>query len=139
MLAGEEPIHLHIFLNAPRRTTPPPSPSSSSPAPLPIPPRHESPINDSFNKEIIYEEDRFFTPTGSPAPSYFEAEVVPASPTIAASEDALSDNGTQLGDDEILRRQLLQEEEDQALDIPEDLVPGGWVQLQQNLVNHIIR
>src|SRR6201996_6689208 len=98
-----------------------------------------SPSNDLFNNDIIYEEDRFFTPRGSPAPSYFEAEVVPASPTIATSEDTLSDNGTQLGDDKILRRQIAQEEEDRALDLLEDLVPGGWIQLQQNLVNHIIQ
>jgi len=143
VLAGEEPIHLHIFLNAQRATTPSPpaTPAPSSPLPIRIPPRHESPINDSFNEDIIYEEERFFTPPRipSPTPSYYEAEVVPASPTIAISEEALSDDGTQLGDDEILRRQLLQEEEDRAVELPEDLAVGGWVHLQQNLVNHVIR
>src|ERR1700761_749569 len=82
VLSGEEPIHLHIFLNAQRRPTPPqtrvttPSPTSlSSSFPLPIPPHLASPSPSINNKDIIARDEAFFTPEGSPAPSYFNAEV----------------------------------------------------------------
>jgi|ERR1700761_2405766 len=101
-----------------------PSPTSSSSSfPLLIPPHLASPSPSSYNEGIIAEDEQFFTPKGSLAPSYFEAEVIPASPTIAASEGALSDTDTDV----------------QQPPLPEDLLPGAWVHLQENIVNHIIR
>src|SRR6201996_9156771 len=127
VLSGEEPIHLNIFLNAQRRPTPPqtrvttPSPTSSSSSfPLPIPPRLASPSPSISNEDIIARDEPFFTPEGSPAPSYFEPEV----------ED-VSREGTELPDYEPPQRPIFP--------IPEDLEIGGWIHLQHDLVNHIIR
>src|ERR1700761_1934740 len=92
VLSGEEPIHLHIYL-PPRVTTQSQASSSGSPA-IPIPPRLGSPSPSIREDSIIAQDERFFTPEGSPAPSYFVPEVLPPSPTIAASEAALSDTDT---------------------------------------------
>src|SRR6201996_752358 len=74
VLSREEPIHLSLFLSAPRATTPSPTSLSSS-FPLPIPPHLASPSPSINNKDIIARDEAFFTPEGSPAPSYFNAEV----------------------------------------------------------------
>ena len=68
-------------------------------------------------------------PEGSPAPSYLEPEVVPSSPTVAASEEALSEGSTEVEEEQVA----------QAICLPENLEIGGWVNLQRNLVNHVIR
>src|ERR1700761_3234745 len=122
-------LHLHIYL-PPRVTTPSQGSSSGSPA-LPIPPRLRSPSPSIREDDIIAQDERFFTPQGSPAPSYFEPEVIPPSPTIAASEDALSDTDTNVQPE----REPLPD-----VELPEeDLEPGAWVRLQANIVNHVIR
>src|ERR1700761_2493892 len=92
VLSGEEPIHLHIFLSAPRITTPSPASSSSS-FPLPIPPCLASPSPSINNEDIIARDKTFFTPEGSPAPSYFNAEV-----EDAASEQAVENDTESLPD-----------------------------------------
>src|ERR1700761_991848 len=80
----------------PRVTTPSQESSSRSPA-LPIPPRLGSPSLSIREEDIIAQDERFFTPPErSPVPSYFKPEVIPPSPTIAASEDALSDTDTDI-------------------------------------------
>ena len=66
---------------------------------------------------------------GSPAPSYFEPEVAPPSPTVAASEEALSEGSTEVEEEPVT----------EAICLPENLEIGGWVNLQRNLVNHVIR
>src|ERR1700761_4571747 len=136
VLSGEEPIHLHVFLNAQRHPTPlqtratSPSPTSSSSSfPLPIPPRFASPSPSISNEDIIARDEPFFTPEGSPAPSYFEPEV-----ENVASDQAVenaSEEGTELPDYEPPQRPVFP--------IPEDLEIGGWIHLQSDLVNHIIR
>src|ERR1700761_7195930 len=94
VISGEEPIHLDIFLPAPSRATTPSPTFLSLLFLLPIPPRLVSPSPSLNNKDIIATNEWFFTPEGSPAPSYYKPEAVPASPTIAASEEALSDTDT---------------------------------------------
>ena len=128
--SGEESIDLHIFLPTPpsRDTTQSPVSSSSS-SPVPIPPRHASSSEDLSNEDIIARDERFYTPQGSPTPSYFEVEVTPASPTIAASEDALSDAETEVQEEPVAVQ----------FPYPEDLVVGGWRNLQDDLVNHLVR
>src|SRR6201996_5798936 len=118
VLSGEEPIHLHIFLNAQRRPTPPqtrvttPSPTSSSSSfPLPIPPCLASPSPSISNEDIIAWDERFFTPEGSPAPSYFNIEV-----EDAASEQEEESNTEPLPDYEPAHRP--------TFPIPEDLEIG---------------
>src|ERR1700761_3390562 len=129
VLSGEEPIHLHIYL-PPCVTTPSQGSSSGSPA-IPIPPRLGSPSLSIREDDIIARDERFFTPQGSPAPLYFTPEVVPPSPTIAASEDALSDTDTDVQpEQQVLPPVQLPEE---------DLEPGAWVHLQENIMNHVIR
>src|ERR1700761_5043222 len=126
VLSGKEPIHLHIFLpQSSRVTTPSQASSSGSSPPLPIPPRLGSPSPSLREEDIIAWDELFYTPEWSPEPSYFEPEVVPLSPTIAASEEALSDSETV---DEAARIQY-----------PDDLYPGGWVHLQSDIVNQIVR
>ena len=72
-----------------------------------------------------------FTPEGSPAPSYFKPEVIPASPTILTSEDALSDTDMHVQSE----RQPLPD-----VELPEeDFKPGAWVRLQANIVNYVIQ
>jgi len=133
--SGEESIDLHIFLPAqPRRdiTQSPVSSSSSSPVPIQIPPRHASSSDDLSNEDIIAQDERFFTPPqGSPTPSYFEVDIdiAPPSPTIAATEDVLSDSATE----------VYEEEPVQPFPFPGDIVVGGWRNLQDDLVNHIVR
>ena len=68
-------------------------------------------------------------PEGSPAPSYFEPEVAPPSPHVAASEEALSEGSTEVEEEPVA----------QTIQLPENLEVGGWVHLQRNLVNHVIR
>ena len=68
-------------------------------------------------------------PEGSLAPSYSEPEVAPPSPTVAASEEALSEGSTEVEEEPAA----------QTIQLPENLKVGGWVHLQRNLVNHIIR
>src|ERR1700761_1474022 len=129
VLNGEEPIHLHIYL-PPRVTTPSRESSSGSPA-IPIPPRLGSPSLSIREDDIIAQDERFFTPQGSPAPSYFEPEITPPSPTIAASEDTLSDTDTDV---------QTEQQELPPVRLPEeDLEPGAWICLQENIVNHVIR
>src|ERR1700761_8673287 len=124
VLSGEEPIHLHIFLNAQRRPTPPqtrvttPSPTSSSSSfPLSIPPCLASPSPSISNEDIIAWDKPFFTPEESPAPSYFEPEVQDA------AEELPDYTPPQCP----------------VFPIPKDLEIGGWIHLQSNLVNHVIR
>src|ERR1700761_4715055 len=120
VLSGEEPIHLNIFLNAQRRPLPlqtrvtTPSPTSSSLSfPLPIPPRLASPSPSINNEDIIARDETFFTPEGSPAPSYFNAEV-----EDAASEQTEENGPESLPDYEPPQRPVFP--------IPEDLEVGGW-------------
>ena len=103
--------------------------SSSSSFPLPIPPRLVSPSEPSSEDGIVAVDEQFFTPEGSPAPSYFEPEVAPPSPTVAASEEALSEGSTEVEEEPVA----------EAICLPENLEIGGWVNLQRNLVNHVIR
>ena len=130
MLNGEEPINLDIFLplQSSRATTPSPTSSSSS-SPLPIPPRPVSPSEPSSEEGTVAIDEQFFTPEGSPAPSYFEPEVAPPSPTVAASEEALSEGSTEVEEEPVT----------EAICLPENLEIGGWVNLQRNLVNHVIQ
>ena len=67
-------------------------------------------------------------PEGSPAPSYSEPEVAPSSPTVATSE-ALSEESTEVEEEPVA----------EAIRLPENLEIGGWVNLQCDLVNHVIR
>ena len=78
---------------------------------------------------IVATDEQYFTPEGSPAPSYFERELVPPSPTVAASEEALSEGSTKVEEEPVM----------QMIRIPENLKVGGWVHLQHDLVNHVIR
>ena len=130
VLNGEEPINLDIFLplQSSRDTTPSPTSSSSS-FPLPIPPRPVSPSEPSSEEGIVAIDEQFFTPEGSPAPFYFEPEVAPPSPTVAASEEALSEGSTEVEEEPVA----------EAIRLPENLEIGGWVNLQRDLVNHVIR
>ena len=121
VLNGEEPINLDIFLllQSSRDTTPSPTSSSSS-FPLPIPPRLVSPSEPLSEDGIVAVNEQFFMPEGSPAPSYFEPEVAPPSPTVAASEEALSEGSTEVEEEpaaEVIR-------------LPENLEIGGWVNLR---------
>ena len=68
-------------------------------------------------------------PEGSPAPSHFELEVTPPSPTVAASKEALSEGSTEVEEEPAA----------QAIRLPENLEIGGWVNFQRDLVNHVIR
>ena len=131
VLSGEEPIHLSIYLPAPTCATTPSPTSSSSSFPLLIPPRHTSPSEPLSEEGIIATDERFYTPEGSPAPSYFEPEITPLSPTVAASEEALSEGSTEVEEELPAARN--------TVNLPENLEPGGWVHLQRNLVNHVIR
>ena len=130
VLNGEEPINLDIFLplQSSRDTTPSPTSSSSS-FPLPIPPRLVSPSEPLSEDGIVAVNEQFFTPEGSPAPSYFELEVAPPSPTVAASEEALSEGSTEVEEEPVA----------ETIRLPENLEIGGWVNLQCDLVNHVIR
>src|SRR6201996_33771 len=123
VLSGEEPIHLHIFLNAQRRPTPPqtrvttPSPTSSSSSfPLSIPPCLASPSPSISNEDIIAWDKPFFTPEESPAPSYFEPEV-----QDAASDQAVEDATEELPD--------YTPPQHPVFPIPKDLEIGGWIHL----------
>ena len=124
VLNGEEPINLNIFLplQSSRNTTPSPTSSSSS-FPLPIPPRPVSPSEPSSSEGIVAIDEQFFTPEGSPAP-----EVAPPSPTVAASEEALSEGSTEVEEEPVA----------EAIRLSENLEIGGWVNLQRDLVNHVI-
>ena len=62
-------------------------------------------------------------------PSHFEPEVAPPSPTVAASEEALSEGSTKVEEGPVA----------EAIRLPENLEIGGWVNLQRDLVNHVIR
>ena len=131
VLSREEPINLDIFLplQASRATTPSHTSSSSS-SPIPIPSRLlPSPSEPSSEEGTVAIDEQFFTPEGSPAPSYPKPEEVPSSPTVAASEEALSEGSTEVEEEPAM----------QAICLPENLEIGGWVNLQHDLVNHIIR
>ena len=78
---------------------------------------------------IVAINEQFFTPEGSPAPSYFEPEVASPSSTVAASEEALSEGSTEVEEEPVA----------EAICLPENLEIGGWVNLQRDLVNHVIR
>ena len=104
--------------------------SSSSLFPLPIPPCITSPSELSPEEGIIATDEQFFMPEGSPVPSYFEAEEVPPSPTVAASEEALSEGSTEVEEGPVVQP---------LIRLPKDLEVRGWVHLQHNLVNHVIR
>ena len=99
--------------------------------PLPIPPHHASPTDPLSEEGIIATDEKFYTPEGSPAPSYFEPEVTLPSPTVAASEKALSEGSTEVEEEPSVARNTIQ--------LPKNLEPGGWVHLQRNVVNHVIR
>ena len=103
--------------------------SSSSSFPLPVLPRLISPSEPSSEEGIVAIDEQFFTPEGSPAPSYFEPEVAPPSPTVTASEEALSEGSTEVEEEPVA----------EAIHLPENLEIGGWVNLQRDLVNHVIR
>ena len=130
VLSGEDPINLDIFLPDSSRATTSSHTSLSSSSPIPIPPRPlPSPFEPSSEEGIVATDEQFFTPEGSPAPSYFEPEVVLSSPTVAASEEALSEGSTEVE----------KEPAAQTIQLPENIEVGGWVHLQRNLVNHEIR
>ena len=131
VLNGEELINLDIFLPLQAsRTTTPSHASSSLSSPIPIPPRPlPSPSEPSSEEGIVATSEQFLTPEGSPAPSHFELEVNSPSPTIAASEEALSEGSTEVEEEPAA----------QTIQLPENLEVGGWVHLQRDLVNHIIR
>ena len=131
VLNGEEPINLDIFLPISQsRATTLSHASSSSSSPVLIPPRPlPSPSKPLSEEGTVAVDEQFFTPEGSPAPSYFEPEVIPPSPTIAASEEALSEGSTEVEEEPVA----------QTIQLPENLEVGGWVHLQRNLVNHVIR
>ena len=131
VLSREEPINLDIFLPIPAsRATSLSHASSSSSSPIPIPPHPlPSPSEPLSEEGITAIDEQFFTPEGSPAPSYFEPEVNLPSPTVAASEKALSEGSTEVEEEPVA----------QTIQLPENLEVGGWVQLQHDLVNHIIR
>ena len=97
--------------------------------PLPILPRPVSPSEPLSEEGIVAIDEQFFTPEGSPAPSYFEPEVAPPSLTVATSEEALSEGSTEVEEEPVA----------EAICLPENLKIGGWVNLQHNLVNHVIR
>ena len=102
-----------------------PSPTSSSSSfPLPIP------SEPSPKEGIVATDKQFFTPEGSPAPSYFKTEVTPPSPTVAASEEALSEGSTGVEEEPVKQP---------PLQLPGDLEIRGWVNLHRNIVNHVIR
>ena len=104
--------------------------SSSSSSSIPIPPRLlPSPSEPSSKVGIVAVDEQFFTPEGSPAPSYFKPEVTLPSPTVAASEEALSEGSTEVEEEPAA----------QTIQLPENLEVGGWVHLQRNLVNHVSR
>ena len=130
VLNGEEPINLDIFLplQSSHATTLSPTSSSSS-FPLPILPCPVSPSEPSSEEGTVAVDEQFFTPEGSPAPSYFEPEVAPPSPTVAASEEALSEGSTEVEEEPVA----------EAIRLPENLEIRGWVNLQRDLVNHVIR
>ena len=95
-----------------------------------IPPRPlPSPSDLSSEEGIIAIDKQFFTPEGSLVPSYFKLEVTPPSPSVAASEEALSEGSTEVEEEPVA----------QTIRIPENLEVGGWVHLQRDLVNHVIR
>ena len=128
VVSGEEPIHLSIYLPAPTRATTLSPTSLSSLFPLPILPCLTSPSQLSSEEGIIATNEQFYTSEGSPAP--FE-EVAPPSPTVAASEEALSEGPTEVEEEPPVAQDTIQ--------LPKNLEVGGWVNLQRNLVNHIIR
>ena len=131
VLNGEEPINLDIFLPVSTScATTLSHASSSSSSPVPIPPRPLPSPSEPLSKEgIVAVNEHFFTPEGSPAPSYFEPGVTPPSPTVAASEEALSEGSTEVEEEPVA----------QTIQLPENLEVGGWVHLQHNIVNHVIR
>ena len=85
-----------------------------------------SPTDPLSGEGIIATDERFYTPEGSPTP-----EVTPPSPTIATSEEALSEGSTEVEEEPQVAPNTVQ--------LPENLEPGGWVHLQCNLINHVIR
>ena len=97
--------------------------------PLPILPCLVSPSEPSSKEGIVAVNEQFFTPEGSPAPSHFKPEVAPPSPTVAASEEALSEGSTKVEEEPAA----------EAICLPENLEIGGWVSLQRDLVNHVIQ
>ena len=125
VLNGEEPINLDIFLPVSSRATTLSHNSSFSSSPIPIPSCPlPSPSEPSSKEGIVAVDEQFFTPEGSPAP-----EVTLPSPTIAASEEALSEGSSEVEEEPAA----------QTIQLPENLKVGGWVHLQPNLVNHVIR
>ena len=91
--------------------------------PLPILPRPVSPSEPSSSEGIVAVNEQFFTPEGSPA-----LDVASPSPTVAASEEALSEGSTEVEEEPVA----------EAIRLPENLEIGGWVNLQRDLVNHVI-
>ena len=69
---------------------------------------------------IIATDEQFYTP-----------EVTLPSPTVTASEEALSEGSTEVEEEPPVAPNTIQ--------LPENLEVGGWVHLQRNLVNHVIR
>ena len=99
-------------------------------SPILIPPRPiPSPSEPSSEEGIVATDEQFFTPEGSSAPSYFEPEVTSLSPTVAASEEALSEGSIEVEEEPVA----------QTIQLPENLKVGGWVHPQRDLINHIIR
>ena len=96
--------------------------------PLLIPPHIASSTDPSSKEGIIAIDEQFYTPEGSPAPS--EEVEAPSSPTVTASEEALSEGPTEVEGKPVAQP---------LIRLPKDLEIGGWVHLQRNLVNHIIR
>ena len=127
VVSGEEPIYLSIYLPASTRTTTPSPTSSPSLFPLLIPPRHASPTDPLSEEGITAIDEWFYTPEGLPMPT----EEAPPSPTVTTSEEALSEGSTEVEEEVPVMQNTIQ--------LPEDLEIGGWVHLQCNLVNHIIR
>ena len=117
-----------IYLPAPTHATTPSPTSSSSSFPLPIPPHLTSPSGLSSEEGIIATNKGFYTPEGSPAPS---EEVRSPFPTVTTSEEALSEGSTEVEEEALVVPATIQ--------LPENLEVGGWVHLQCNLVNHVIR
>ena len=71
-------------------------------------------------------DEWFYTPKGSPVPS----KETSSSPTVAASEEALSEGSAEVEELPVVQN---------TIQLPEDLEIGGWIHLQRNLVNHVIR
>ena len=90
-----------------------------------------SPSPSISNEDIIAWDETFFTPQGSLAPLYFNAEVVASSLNEVTQEEDTTEDVESLPD--------YQSPQCPIFPILEDLEIGGWVHLQQDLVNHVIR